>query len=312
MPIDKSKVKIPEVCPVDLNSLPMKLPKIEIDRTKCRVPFWCKKCLENCPHLVFWVDNVRIERFKEADPRQPDVYKLMAVRRDKCTLCSICVDGCPEGAITITHGDTVLKGKKTMDTVETAARSPYDLIVAPSNYSFELNEDMLNILHREFDPDKAVDEFIAAVKKSDKERAAAQIFGDYGAGLMLRAAALGEEYSDRTYEVLKQIIDDTGEGYFPHVPQRIIEIAYLATQKFLQLPVLENYPRRLLYQVPGCYIYSQVKEKGGENLAATMSCRHACLNGLDSLFKKLDLEVEIRMTASTAKEGHCEFSISKK
>ena len=44
--VDKSALKIPRPNPVDPGRLPAKFPKIEIDHTKCTVPFWCKKCLQ--------------------------------------------------------------------------------------------------------------------------------------------------------------------------------------------------------------------------------------------------------------------------
>jgi ferredoxin len=100
--IDKSKIRIPKVTPVDLTNLPIKLPKIEIDMTKCTVPFWCKKCLQACPQLVFQVYCKQLTKLRESDPRQPGVYEIIAVRRDKCNMCNKCVEVCPEKAIIIT------------------------------------------------------------------------------------------------------------------------------------------------------------------------------------------------------------------
>lgn len=84
-------------------SLPQrKLPKIEISYEKCRYPFACKKCLAICPDMVLSVRCEKEERLKEADPLLPDVYKIRATRRDKCTLCNLCLEVCPANAITIT------------------------------------------------------------------------------------------------------------------------------------------------------------------------------------------------------------------
>ena len=83
--------------------VPRKLPKITIDQEKCTVPFLCKKCLQICPELVFFVTRVmqKEERLKEMDPRVPGNYSLSARRRDKCTVCNKCIEVCPVDAIKI-------------------------------------------------------------------------------------------------------------------------------------------------------------------------------------------------------------------
>lgn len=100
---DKSEVKVPSVMPLDLTKLPLKLAKIEIDRSKCTVPFWCKKCLQACPQLVFTVYCKELKKLRESDPREPDIYEVMPLRRDKCNVCNKCVDVCPEDAISISY-----------------------------------------------------------------------------------------------------------------------------------------------------------------------------------------------------------------
>jgi ferredoxin len=85
--------------------LPMywkRAPKIEIDHNKCTVPMYCKLCLQACPQACFRVDNVRFERLKESNREEPGAYVLSAAFRYNCTLCHVCIDVCPVGAITIT------------------------------------------------------------------------------------------------------------------------------------------------------------------------------------------------------------------
>jgi ferredoxin len=80
-----------------------KFPRITIDLTKCTVPFLCKKCLQICPTAVFHVTRVmsKERRLQEMDPRIDGNYVIFAPRRDKCTVCNLCIDVCPVNAITI-------------------------------------------------------------------------------------------------------------------------------------------------------------------------------------------------------------------
>jgi len=85
--------------------LPMnwrKAPKIEIDKHKCTVPMYCKLCLQACPQACFQVHNIKWERLKESDREEAGAYELSAPFRYNCTLCNVCTDVCPVGAITIT------------------------------------------------------------------------------------------------------------------------------------------------------------------------------------------------------------------
>ena len=79
-----------------------KAPKIEIDHSKCVIPFDCKECLLICPQALFTVEPVKVERFKETDPKEPGTFKLEAESRYQCTGCEKCIQVCPEDAITIT------------------------------------------------------------------------------------------------------------------------------------------------------------------------------------------------------------------
>ena len=77
-------------------------PKIEIDHSKCTVPFDCKKCLQVCPTAVFHVAAVKVEKYRETDKKESDTYVLSAPYRDKCTVCNKCIEVCPVDALTIT------------------------------------------------------------------------------------------------------------------------------------------------------------------------------------------------------------------
>ncbi len=194
--------------------------------------------------------------------------------------------------------------------------APYPVFVAPTPYSFDLNMDMINLIRQEFSAEGVASKFAEAISgkpMSEVEKIGKEIFEDYGENWMKRTLQVGDEYSDRTIEMVLETVDHNGNQFlfFPHVPQRFVEIAYLSTQQFLKLPVILNNQYELAYQVPHCLLFNTIKEKCGEEVAKLMTCKNACLKALETLGKDLELDVVIDMTASTAKDGYCEFSMKK-
>ena len=117
--------------------------------------------------------------------------------------------------------------------------APYPLFTAPKPYSFDLNEDMIQLIRDEFNAETVVTKLADAIKGKDKKdigKIAKDIFEEYGQNWMRKTIQLGEEYSDRTIEVTLESVDRNGEQFllFPHVLQRFVEIAYLSTQEFQQ------------------------------------------------------------------------------
>ena len=204
----------------------------------------------------------------------------------------------------------------TQDYFKDLKEAPYPLFVAPRPYSFDLNEDMIKLILDEFNAEAVASKFAEAIsgkEKSEVEKIGKEYFEDYGQNWMKRTMQLGEEYSDRTIEVIKESIDHSGNQFlfFPHVLQRFIEIAYLSIQQFLKLPVILNNKDELAYRVPQCLLFNQIKEKCGADVANLMTCQNACLKALHTLGKDLELDVTIDMAASTAKDGYCQFSMKK-
>ena len=204
----------------------------------------------------------------------------------------------------------------TTDPFKEMKEAPYPLYVAPRPYSFDLNEDMIKLIREEFNAEDISAKFAESIggkAKSDVEKIGKEMFEDYGERWMKRTMQLGEEYPDRTIEVILETVDGEGNQFlfFPHVPQRHIEIAYLGTQQFLKLPLLLNNQYELAYRIPQCFLFNQIKEKCGEEVANLMTCQSACLKGLETLRKDLELDAVIDMAASTAKDGYCEFSMKK-
>lgn len=189
-----------------------------------------------------------------------------------------------------------------------------DLYV-PNDFSFELNPEMLKALREEFTAEKIVDEFAKAIKGKSGDEIDAEgerVFEPFGRKWMQKTHKLADEYPDRTYEVLKMAIDKTGGHLkFALLPQRFIEIAYLSTQDFPILPIIENNPQRLTYRLPECRTFNQIKEKCGEDVANRMPCKHACLTACKTIHEDLDIDVKIEMTASMPEEGHCQFSAKR-
>jgi len=194
--------------------------------------------------------------------------------------------------------------------------APYDLFIAPKPYSFDLNEDMIKLIREEFGAEGIASKFADAVKGkplSEVERIGKEIFEDYGQKWMRGTMQLGDEYSDRTIEVVKETVDRSGNQFlfFPYVPQRFIEIAYLSTQQFLKMPITLDNAYELAYRLPQCQLFNTTKEKCGGKIANLMTCQNACLKALETLRNDLELNAVITMVASTAKDGYCEFSLRK-
>ena len=194
--------------------------------------------------------------------------------------------------------------------------APYPLFTAPKPYSFDLNEDMIQLIRDEFNAETVVTKLADAIKGKDKKdigKIAKDIFEEYGQNWMRKTIQLGEEYSDRTIEVTLESVDRNGEQFllFPHVLQRFVEIAYLSTQEFLKLAVTLNNQYELAYRIPQCLMFNTIKDKCGDEVANMMTCQHACLKALETLNKDLEIDTVNSMSASTSKDDYCEFSMKK-
>ena len=189
-----------------------------------------------------------------------------------------------------------------------------ELYIAPKPYSFDLNQDMMNMLHEEFKPDKVVAKFAEAIKNKSASEVAEignKIFTEYGREWIKRTLQLGEEYPDRTYEVLKEAVDQTGTYKFALLPQRFLEVAYLSTQDISTLPIVENNADRLIYKMVDCLTYKTIKEKCGEDVAKLMTCKGACLAACEQLHKDLDIDMMLDMEAEMAKDEYCQFDVRR-
>jgi hypothetical protein len=184
----------------------------------------------------------------------------------------------------------------------------------PTGYSFNLNEDMLAVVAEEFAPEDVAGRLAEAIKGKSREEIpeiARKFFSEFGPKWIRRCYQLGDEYPDRTYEIIRESSDRTGEFVFPFLGQRAIEIAYLGTQGLVFLPVEINNSRQLVYRVENCKYSGAIKEKCGAEVADPLYCRQACLSAAETVFADLDKKVMAEMLAETPKEGYCRFSVSK-
>jgi hypothetical protein len=185
-------------------------------------------------------------------------------------------------------------------------------IYEPKLYSYELNKEMMETLAEEFDPEAVASDFAKAVEGKSGDEAAAEaekFFTEYGTRWIRKSQKLGEEFPDRTYEVLLEAADSL-DGYlrFALVPQRFLEIAYLATQDFPHLPIIENNQYRLVYRLKQCKTYEQLKEACGEEMADSLPCRHACTTACEVLHRDLEVDAKVEMQAEMPKDGYCQFA----
>lgn len=205
---------------------------------------------------------------------------------------------------------------KAKDPFKALKEAPYPLFVAPRPYSFDLNQDMIDTLRSEYDADIVAGKLAAAVKgkaKGEIKKAATALFEDLGRALMQRTIQLSEEYPDRTIEIVKETVDRNGVQYliFPHLAQRYVEVAALATQKFLKVPITLNNMNALQYRIPQCALYAEITEKLGADVAKLMTCKSYCCTTLDVVRGDIEIDTVNEMLASTDKEGYCEFSMRR-
>jgi len=185
----------------------------------------------------------------------------------------------------------------------------------PSQHlSYYLDEGMLEAIGEEFNSDKVTRQFaeaLAARGKDGIDKVGKEVFGNYGREWMRRSLELGEKHTDGTYEMLKRVMKKTGTLYFPLVPQRFVEIAYLGVMSFLSLKVVANSGQKFAYRLPQCDIYNSLKERNGAEVADLLPCRHGCLAALETLFHDLNVDVKVGVEAAMPKEGYCQFAATK-
>ena len=129
---------------------------------------------------------------------------------------------------------------------------------------------------------------------------------------MLKSLAEGEKHQDCTYITMKEYIEKTGVGIFPLVPQRYIEIANLCAMPIYQLEVIQNNADKLSYRIRNCAVYQALSKGVGEDKAAKLPCRFACLTLCKTVVDHLEFTADVVMEAEQPKNGYCNFSLVAK
>jgi hypothetical protein len=177
-------------------------------------------------------------------------------------------------------------------------------------HEFDLDQEMLAEISVGFDPAK----FLKSLDLKDAKNVegASGAFEKYGRDLARRSIERGEQRVDRVYEVMKQVIEKTGEMKFPLIPQRFVEIAYLSIQPIKRLRILANSPKVLSYRLNGCSVYDAVAKECGEEAAKKMICKSACFGLIDEIFSHFDVDIESSLETNMAADGKCQFKIEKR
>ncbi|MBA4181710.1 MAG: hypothetical protein C0506_14065 [Anaerolinea sp.] len=188
-------------------------------------------------------------------------------------------------------------------------------VAFPKDWTFDLAEDLIDGIRDEFDPDDAVGELaprVAGKPVDEAEEAALQFFTDYGRRWMDRTLELGEKYTDRAYETLKKAAERTGELAFPFIPERFIEIAYLATQPIYSLPIAENTVNTFSYKMVFCDTITALREQCGDELADRLPCRAGCLTAAGRAFTSKGFDVVVSQDSRLSDGEFCQFTVRRK
>jgi len=188
-------------------------------------------------------------------------------------------------------------------------------VVLPKDWSFDLADELIDRIKGEFDPHDAVSELapkVAGRPVAEAAPIAEAYFKDYGNRWMSRTIELGNVYRDRTYENLIAAAKKTGEMAFPFIPERFVEIAYLATQPIYSLPITDNTKSAFGFKMVFCDTIEALREQCGDELADRLPCRQGCLAAVEQAFTANGFEVNVSQEASIIGGEFCHFMVRRK
>ncbi|WXG43277.1 MAG: hypothetical protein WED04_04415 [Promethearchaeati archaeon SRVP18_Atabeyarchaeia-1] len=178
-------------------------------------------------------------------------------------------------------------------------------------YDYYFPEDLLSRFSHSFNMDRAISDFISLCKgKNAKEidGIAQKSLGRYVNELSVSLAKSERDSLDRSGVIIYQVAEKTGMK-FPSVPQRLLELGFMATRPLDKLSVAESNPKTLVLRVANCAAFAELKDKLGDKESKFLPCRHGCLANTDTLFSKLGMATRHENTAKICEKGFCEFTI---
>ena len=175
--------------------------------------------------------------------------------------------------------------------------------------SFELNEEMMGIIAREFTAKDLAEKFAKAVSEKGLESATKEVLEVFGNQLGHRSLQLGDEYSDRTYEMILETADQTGTYKFPLLPQRFLEIAYLSIQELYAFPVRINTHNLLRYEIGDCKIFQELKKQCAEEDIKGIPCKAACESLIKTVCSHYDCDVRVEADTDPVGKNICVFDV---
>lgn len=176
-------------------------------------------------------------------------------------------------------------------------------------YSFELNEEMMGIIAQEFNAKDLAKKVAKVMSEEGIDSAISEVLTVYGTQLAHRTLQLGDEYSDRTYEVIMEMADQTGTYRFPLLPQRFLEIAYLSIQELYAFPVRINTHNLLRYEISDCKIFQQLQKQCVEEDIKGIPCKAACESLIKTICSHYDCHVSVESDTDPMGKNICVFNV---
>lgn len=183
--------------------------------------------------------------------------------------------------------------------------------------SYQLSDELVDLLENEFQIKPLVDEYKDAVKglgQGSREELDKKVFGAFGRGLADRICAIESNYRDASADLIYKIAEQTGHP-FPSIQQRLIEISLLATMNANRTRFHEVSFKRLSYEVSKCVVYETLQQNIDKETADQVPCRYLCLslnNGICENTAVAEMVTVNMPTKISDENGCCIFSTELK